>query len=102
MDNNPLQKEADGSSSETPCTIGGVSFTLDDKRYKVVGLLGRGTFGVVAAGLDKRTGNTVAIKRICPITHKASGARHILREVAIMRLLRHHPNVSAGRQRGRK
>lgn len=77
-------------------TFGGVSFALDNTRYKLVGLLGRGAFGVVAAGLDRRTGNSVAIKRIYPIADNVSGARHILREVTIMRLLRQHPNVSAG------
>ncbi|CAM9900262.1 unnamed protein product, partial [Sphacelaria rigidula] len=74
--------------------IGGVVFTIDPNRYKVVGLLGCGSFGVVAAGLERKTGGKVAIKRICPIADRASDARHILREVSIMRLLRHHPNVS--------
>lgn len=86
----PLQL-ADAASE---ARIGGVRFTIDTKRYKVVELLGCGSFGVVAAGLDRKTKKYVAIKRIHPIADKASDARHILREVAIMRLLRYHPNVS--------
>lgn len=72
--------------------IGGVKFDLDD-RYEVFGLLGQGSFGTVAAALDRETGKKLAIKHIHPIADSRSGARHILREVTIMKLLRYHPNV---------
>lgn len=86
----PLQVEDEVNEAR----IGGVAFTIDKKRYKVNKLLGCGSFGVVAAGLDRKTGKNVAIKRISPFADEASDARHILREVVIMRLLRYHPNVS--------
>lgn len=89
----PPSHKAKPSSSTM---INGVGFKLDN-RYKVLGLLGRGSFGTVAAGLDKKTGKKVAIKHIYPIANSRSEARHILREVTIMRLLRWHPNVRENR-----
>lgn len=73
--------------------IGGVLFEVND-RYQVLGLLGRGSFGTVAAATELGTGKKLAIKRIHPIASSRLGARRILREVGIMRALRHHPNVS--------
>lgn len=81
--------------------LGGVSFDPGDP-YMILGLLGQGAFGAVAAGLERETGKRLAIKHICPIAADRSGARHILREVTIMRLLRYHPNVSATEQRKRR
>lgn len=62
-------------------------------RYKVLGLLGHGSFGTVAAGLNRETGKKLAITRIHPIAGSISGARHILKEITTMRVLQHHPNV---------
>jgi len=72
--------------------VGGVLFEVGD-RYEVLGLLGQGSFGIVAAGLERGTGKKLAIKRVQPIAVSCSGARHVLRELAIMRALRYHPNV---------
>lgn len=83
---------APANPSET--WVGGVRFALDSSRYKVLGLLGQGSFGTVAAGIDRNTGKKLAIKHISPVAGDRSDARHILREVVIMRLLRYHPNVS--------
>lgn len=89
MDNSP-NREAGPPSAEA--WIGGVKFDLGN-RYKLLSLLGRGTFGTVAAGCDVESGKKVAIKHVHPIADNLSGARHILREVATMKLLRNHPNV---------
>ena len=62
-------------------------------RYKVLDLLGQGSFGTVATGVDRKTGKRLAIKHIHPMAHTPCRARHILREVTIMRILQHHPNV---------
>lgn len=72
--------------------IGGALFEVGDG-YDVLDLLGEGSFGTVATATDRETGTKVAIKRIHPIAGSRSGARHILREVSIMRALRYHPNV---------
>lgn len=85
-----------GGNSPRERWIGGVRFALDTRRYMILKLLGRGAFGVVVAAADLRTGKNVAIKHICPIADSVSDARHILREMAIMRFLRHRPNVSRG------
>lgn len=81
------------SSGEIP--LGSVGFDPGDP-YTVLGLLGQGgAFGAtVAAGLERKTGKKVAIKHIYPIATDRASARHILREVTIMRLLRCHPSVS--------
>lgn len=62
-------------------------------RYTVLDLLGQGSFGTVAASVDRETGKRLAIKHIHPMAHTPCRARHILREVTIMRILQHHPNV---------
>eukprot|EP00903_Cladosiphon_okamuranus_P008871 g8493.t1 len=72
--------------------IGGAPFEVGDG-YDVLGLLGEGSFGTVATATDHETGKKLAIKRIHPIAGSRSGARHILREVSIMRALRYHPNI---------
>lgn len=84
-----------------PTEIGGVRFEVDD-RYEVLGLLGQGSFGTVATATDRETGKKLAIKHIHPIAGSHSGARHILREVIIMRALRYHPNVSSQPRRGNR
>ncbi|CAM9331285.1 unnamed protein product [Scytosiphon promiscuus] len=72
--------------------IGGVKFEVGDT-HEVLGLLGQGSFGIVAAGLEIRTGKKVAIKRIHPIADSLVRARHVLREVITLRVLRCHPNI---------
>lgn len=71
---------------------GALPFEVGD-RYEVLGLLGQGSFGTVATATDRETGKKLAIKHIHPIAGSRSGARHILREVSIMRALRCQPNV---------
>lgn len=56
-------------------------------------LLGQGPLGIVAAGVETGTGKKVAVKHIRPIAASVVGARHILREIITMRVLRCHPNV---------
>ena len=38
-------------------------------RYKVLDLLGQGSFGTVATGVDRKTGKRLAIKHIHPMAH---------------------------------
>ncbi|XP_057796122.1 mitogen-activated protein kinase 20-like isoform X1 [Salvia miltiorrhiza] len=61
-------------------------------RYKIQEVVGKGSYGVVCSAIDTRTGEKVAIKKIHDIFEHISDAARILREVKLLRLLR-HPDV---------
>jgi len=58
-------------------------------RYKLVKILGHGSYGQVAEGIDVRSGEKVAIKRINSVFDQEIDTKRILREVFILRHLRH-------------
>lgn len=62
---------------------------LDANRYKVLEVIGKGSYGVVCAAIDRHTGEKVAIKRIHNAFENISDAIRILREIKLLRLLRH-------------
>eukprot|EP00250_Pteridium_aquilinum_P011171 c19883_g1_i2 orf=1119-2843(+) len=61
-------------------------------RYKIQEIIGKGSYGIVCSALDTYTGERVAIKRINDIFEHVSDATRILREVKLLRLLR-HPDI---------
>ncbi|XP_076896425.1 mitogen-activated protein kinase 20-like isoform X2 [Bidens hawaiensis] len=61
-------------------------------RYKILEIRGKGSYGVVCAALDTQTGQKVAIKKITNIFEHTSDAIRILREIKLLRLLR-HPDI---------
>ncbi|GER29136.1 mitogen-activated protein kinase [Striga asiatica] len=61
-------------------------------RYKILEIIGKGSYGVVCAALDTQTGQKVAIKKITDIFEHISDAIRILREIKLLRLLR-HPDI---------
>ncbi|PSR95278.1 Mitogen-activated protein kinase [Actinidia chinensis var. chinensis] len=61
-------------------------------RYKILEVIGKGSNGVVCAAIGTRTGEKVAIKKITDIFEHISNAIRILREVKLLRLLR-HPDI---------
>ncbi|XP_066306669.1 mitogen-activated protein kinase 16-like isoform X1 [Miscanthus floridulus] len=61
-------------------------------RYEVTEVVGKGSYGVVAAALDTLTGEHVAIKKINDVFEHISDATRILREIKLLRLLR-HPDI---------
>ncbi|CAN6561183.1 unnamed protein product [Malus baccata var. baccata] len=61
-------------------------------RYKILEVIGKGSYGVVCAAIDTHTGEKVAIKKIHDIFEHISDAFRILREVKLLRLLR-HPDI---------
>ncbi|KAH7439003.1 hypothetical protein KP509_04G041000 [Ceratopteris richardii] len=61
-------------------------------RYKVFEIIGKGSYGIVCSAMDTHTGERVAIKRINDIFEHVSDATRILREVKLLRLLR-HPDI---------
>lgn len=67
-------------------------------RYRLVKVLGQGTYGTVVQAIDKSTGRRVAIKRVSdvfdPKLPTASlDSRRLLREICILRLLDHHAAI---------
>ncbi|KAL0380860.1 UNVERIFIED_CONTAM: Mitogen-activated protein kinase [Sesamum angustifolium] len=60
--------------------------------YEIQEVVGKGSYGVVAAAVDTHTGEKVAIKKISGIFEHVSEATRILREIKLLRLLR-HPDI---------
>ncbi|MCO5589236.1 hypothetical protein L7F22_043202 [Adiantum nelumboides] len=61
-------------------------------RYQVLEVIGKGSYGLVCAAVDTQTGEKVAIKKINDIFEHVSDAIRILREIKILRFLR-HPDI---------
>ncbi|KAJ4917914.1 Mitogen-activated protein kinase 18 [Raphanus sativus] len=64
----------------------------DSNRYRILEVIGRGSYGVVCAAVDTHTGEKVAIKKINNVFEHISDALRMLREVKLLRLLR-HPDI---------
>ncbi|CAN6452884.1 unnamed protein product [Victoria cruziana] len=64
----------------------------DANRYKIQEVIGKGSYGVVCSAIDTYTGEKVAIKKIHNIFEHISDATRILREIKLLRLLR-HPDI---------
>jgi len=61
-------------------------------RYTIKEVIGKGSYGVVCSATDNFTGETVAIKKINNVFDHVSDATRILREIKLLRLLR-HPDI---------
>ncbi|MCO5597311.1 hypothetical protein L7F22_051387 [Adiantum nelumboides] len=64
----------------------------DASRYKIQEIIGKGSYGVVSSAMDTHTGERVAIKKINDIFEHVSDATRILREIKLLRILR-HPDI---------
>ncbi|GMI86777.1 MAP kinase 20 [Hibiscus trionum] len=64
----------------------------DANRFKIQEVIGKGSYGVVCSAVDTHTGEKVAIKKIHDIFEHLSDAARILREIKLLRLLR-HPDI---------
>ncbi|GLT31284.1 hypothetical protein SLA2020_060310 [Shorea laevis] len=61
-------------------------------QYEILEVIGKGSYGVVASAVDTHTGEKVAIKKMTNIFEHTSDAIRILREIKLLRLLR-HPDI---------
>ncbi|KAG1368067.1 putative Mitogen-activated protein kinase 9 [Cocos nucifera] len=61
-------------------------------RFQIQEVVGKGSYGVVGAAIDTHTGERVAIKKINDVFEHVSDATRILREIKLLRLLR-HPDI---------
>jgi len=60
------------------------NFTIDS-RFSELKAVGKGSYGVVVSCMDSLLERKVAIKKITPMAKHTIDAKHILREVRIMR-----------------
>ncbi|NP_001238209.1 MAPK [Glycine max] len=86
-----------GGRSFTGITMGSMEMEFfsdygDVSRYKIQEVIGKGSYGVVCSAIDTHTGEKVAIKKIHDIFEHVSDAARILREIKLLRLLR-HPDI---------
>eukprot|EP00798_Chlamydomonas_sp_ICE-L_P023027 gene23027-30219_t len=61
-------------------------------RYAIKEVIGKGSYGVVCSAVDNFTGEMVAIKKITDVFQHVSDATRILREIKLLRLLK-HPDI---------
>ena len=61
-------------------------------RFTIHEVIGKG-YGVVCSATDNKTGEKVAIKKITDVFEHVSDATRILREVKLLRVLK-HPTLS--------
>ena len=80
------------ATAEKVHMIGTTSFTLGG-RFSELKAIGKGSYGVVVSAQDSSRGRRVAIKRISPMAKHTTDAKHILREVRIMRYMGRHENI---------
>ena len=66
----------------------GIRFDVD-VRYDVLDVVGQGAYGVVCAAHDAVAGEAVAIKKISNAFEHATYTKRTLREIRLLRLLRH-------------
>ena len=58
-----------------------------DEHYEITNLIGKGTYGMVAKGINKITGKEVAIKKMSNLFKDLQDAKRILREVRILSII---------------
>jgi len=68
--------------------VDGTKFEVS-ARYKILELIGQGSYGVVCAAEDDVTGERVAIKKIETVFEDITFTKRTLRELRILRHLKH-------------
>jgi serine/threonine protein kinase len=58
-------------------------------KYKLTKLLGRGSYGIVCAGINTETGEKVAIKKILKLFWEKTQVKRLLREIRLLKFLNH-------------
>ncbi|KAJ4709737.1 Mitogen-activated protein kinase [Melia azedarach] len=61
-------------------------------QYQIQEIIGIGSYGVVASAVDTHTGEKVAIKKMKEVFEHVSDATRILREIKLLRMLK-HPDI---------
>lgn len=72
--------------------VASTTFTLD-RNYDDLKAIGKGSYGVVCSAYSASMGEKVAIKKITPMSKQIHDAKHVLREIRLMRHMGKHENV---------
>lgn len=84
-------KEA-ASGGNLPETESGITMrTIDNYQFSTADKLGRGTFGIVYKGIDKRNSQSVALKECNP--NDPNEMALVEREIRTMQVIPDHPNI---------
>uniref|UniRef100_A0ACD5T6U6 Uncharacterized protein n=1 Tax=Avena sativa TaxID=4498 RepID=A0ACD5T6U6_AVESA len=86
------QQQQQVQRTKSPADVDFFTEYGDANRYRIQEVIGKGSYGVVCSALDLQTRQKVAIKKIHNIFDHVSDAARILREIKLLRLLR-HPDV---------
>lgn len=55
--------------------------------------MGKGAYGIVWKALDKRTNETIAVKKIFDAFRDETDAQRTFREIIFLKAFRNHPNI---------
>mmetsp|Transcript_10106 Transcript_10106/g.10061 ORF Transcript_10106/g.10061 Transcript_10106/m.10061 type:complete len:83 (+) Transcript_10106:291-539(+) len=58
-------------------------------KYKLTKLVGRGSYGVVCAGINVETQEKVAIKKVFKLFREKSESKRLVREIKLLRFFNH-------------
>mmetsp|Transcript_16295 Transcript_16295/g.35225 ORF Transcript_16295/g.35225 Transcript_16295/m.35225 type:complete len:682 (+) Transcript_16295:136-2181(+) len=89
------QPAADKPASQKPNMLEVRDFFAEygeANRYSIREVIGKGSYGIVCSAVDNYTGEKVAIKKITNVFEHVSDATRILREIKLLRLLK-HPDI---------
>ncbi len=70
-------------------------------RFLIREVIGKGSYGIVCSAVDQFTGERVAIKKITNVFEHVSDATRILREIKLLRMLKHPGGGRGGGGAGR-
>lgn len=86
-------EEAAAAAGTHTFEVSGTQFTVD-ARYQLEKVVGTGAYGVVISCHDAVSGGKVAIKKVPKAFEDVTDSKRILREVMLLRHLRHENIVS--------
>jgi len=72
--------------------IASTTFTLDSS-FTDLKILGKGSYGVVVSAYYEKLNRKVAIKKVTPVTKHVIDAKHVLREMKLLRYMGRHENI---------
>mmetsp|Transcript_28549 Transcript_28549/g.37369 ORF Transcript_28549/g.37369 Transcript_28549/m.37369 type:complete len:479 (+) Transcript_28549:51-1487(+) len=87
-----MSRSRSSRNEEVVHNISGTVFRCEAS-YGSLKAIGRGSYGVVCSAVDQRVNRKVAIKKITPMAQDIVDAKHVLREIRLMRYLGVHPNI---------
>lgn len=63
------------------------------KRFDIKKRLGKGAYGIVWKAIDRKSGETVAVKKIFDAFQNQTDSQRTFREIMFLQSFRNHPNI---------